>query len=190
MKTNVSSKQPFKRYGDKRNSDYFEEYLLKIYHERDKSGLTENLQNIETVVLQIDSGEVRNYITELSIMTPYQYVRSFEDEMFRYHLLDISHDNPDFLIREPLKELHDNKNIIVTEADNNMGIVVIDLIAYQSEGERQLNTDTYLSIPTITPIIFNRIYANLKLILNNKKKQYTRLVSLKMKKVKCLYNDA
>lgn len=104
--TNVLPEQPFKRYGDKWNSDYFEEYLLKIYKKRDEMGITTNIGPIEAVMVEVEPGEVRNYICELHIMTPYWYVRSFEDEVYRYHLLHISKDNPDFIIREPLLDTH------------------------------------------------------------------------------------
>ncbi len=99
--------QPFKRFGDKVNSDFFEEYLLKIYKERDKLGLSENIGVIEAVMVEVDSMAVRNYICELHVMTPYTYVRSFEDSLYRYHLLRISEQNPDFIIREPLTDMHD-----------------------------------------------------------------------------------
>ena len=107
QKTNVRSHQAFKRYGDKWNSDYFEEYLLKIYKERDRIGLTDNLGAIQTVVVEVDQEMARNYICELLIMTPYKYARSFEDKEFRYHVMRISDANPDFLIREPLLAPHD-----------------------------------------------------------------------------------
>ncbi len=105
--SNVHPNQPYERSGDKINSNYFEEYLLKIYETRDKMGLTQNLRYIEAVMVEVDPEAVKKYICELLIMTPYEYVRSFEDERFRYHLLRISPENPDFIIREPLQDLKD-----------------------------------------------------------------------------------
>jgi hypothetical protein len=109
----MDKEQPFKRYGDKKNSDFFEEYLLKIYEARDKSGLSKNLQYIEAVVVEVDPGTARNYICELLVMTPYEYVRSFEDAWYRYHLLRIPSQNsnlghPDYLIREELQQRQDS----------------------------------------------------------------------------------
>jgi hypothetical protein len=104
---NQHPNQPYKRHGDKINSDFFEEYLLKIYHERDKSGLTENILGIEAIVVQVEPSAARSYIAELMLMTQYNYNRSFEDEHFRYHVLKISEKNPDMLVREPLTEAHD-----------------------------------------------------------------------------------
>lgn len=73
--------------------------------------------------------------------------------------------NPRWLI-PALKELRENKNIIVTEADKNMGIVLIDLKAYQSEGYRQLNVPSiYKKIELIIPTIFSKLYAQLRAIL-------------------------
>lgn len=103
---NIFPDQPFKRYGDKKNSDYFEEYLLKIYKHRDQIGITKNIGAIQAVMVEVEPGVVRNYICELHIMTPYHYIRSFENQGYRYHLLRISKDNPDFLIREPLSDNH------------------------------------------------------------------------------------
>ncbi len=75
--------------------------------------------------------------------------------------------NPRWLIPS-LRELHDNKNIIITEADKNMGIVLMDLTAYQAEGARQLNDPkTYLNITNISVGVFSKLYAMLRLILNN-----------------------
>ena len=69
-------------------------------------GITKNIGPIEAVIVEVDPGAVRNYICELHIMTPYTYVRSFEDEVYRYHLLRVGKENPDFIIREPLLDTH------------------------------------------------------------------------------------
>jgi hypothetical protein len=103
---NILPNQPYERKGDKVNSDYFEEYLLKIYDARNKAGLSDNYQRIHHVVVEVDMGVAKNYISELLVMTPYNYVRSFEDETYRYHLLRISNDNPDYIVREPLQDSH------------------------------------------------------------------------------------
>lgn len=104
--SNQHPNQPFTRYGDKINSDYFEEYLIKTYESRDKAGLTENIEGIEALVVQVEPGIAKAYIAELLLMTLYQYVRSFEDDTYRYHILRIKPENPDMLVREPLTEAH------------------------------------------------------------------------------------
>ena len=35
----------FKRYGDKQNSEFFEDYLVRLLEERDRVGLTGRLRN-------------------------------------------------------------------------------------------------------------------------------------------------
>ncbi len=96
----TDTRQPYKRYGDKKNSEYFEEYLLKIYTSRDTSGLSKNIGSIVTIVVEVDPGASRGYIAELCLMTPYHFERAFEDDIYRYYLMRISKDSPDLLIRE------------------------------------------------------------------------------------------
>jgi hypothetical protein len=103
---NILPNQPFVRTGDKVNSDYYEEFLLKIYKDRDARGLSDNFRGIHHLVVEVDPGTAHNYISELLIMTPYNYVRSFEDTTYRYHLLRITNDNPDFIVREQLNQEH------------------------------------------------------------------------------------
>lgn len=105
---NILPNQPFERNGDKENSDFFEEYLLKIYKSRDESGLTDNIGDIHSIYIQVDPGTARDYIAELSVMTLYHYQRSFEHNGFRYHLLRVSDKNPDYLVMEPLKDQKDD----------------------------------------------------------------------------------
>ena len=99
---NILPNQPFERKGDKVNSDFYEEHLLAIYKARDTSGLSQNYRGIHHILVEVDLGAAKNYISELLIMTPYNYLRSFEDETYRYHILRISNENPDFLIREQI----------------------------------------------------------------------------------------
>ena len=74
--------------------------------------------------------------------------------------------NPRWLI-PTLKCLHNNKNIIITEADKNMGIVIIDTSDYRQEGLRQLQCQTtYKLIDNISTSLFKHKYALLRIILN------------------------
>ena len=106
---NILPNQPYERKGDKANSDFFEEHLLKIYDARDKSGLSGNYQNFHHVVVEVELGGARNYISELLVMTPYNYLRSFEDDAYRYHLLRINNDTPDYIVREQLNQNQHSK---------------------------------------------------------------------------------
>ena len=66
--------------GDKKNSDYFSEYLIKIYDRRTKSGLDELIDNMLAVVIQVDAGDLLNYLSELYIMTPYRIQNCFTNQ--------------------------------------------------------------------------------------------------------------
>jgi hypothetical protein len=51
--------------GDKKNSDFFNEYRLKIYERRKSSGLEELLGNMCAVVVQVETGDAMAYLEEL-----------------------------------------------------------------------------------------------------------------------------
>ncbi len=73
--------------------------------------------------------------------------------------------NPPWLIPS-LQKLRHNQDIIVTEADKNMGIVLIDKDKYIEEGLRQLQCpNTYDKNCTVNPVLFRRLYASLRNIL-------------------------
>lgn len=91
--------RPYKRHGDKKNSDFFEEYLEKTYDWRDSIGLPDMVQEMHSVVVEVDEEDRLDYIEELLMMTPYHFVKSYENEKFIYSLLEISAENPGFIIR-------------------------------------------------------------------------------------------
>ena len=41
----------FARQGDKLNSDFFEEYLVRLLEERDRSGLTDMVHEIDAIMI-------------------------------------------------------------------------------------------------------------------------------------------
>ena len=102
---NILPDQPFEREGDKKNSDFFEEYLLKIYEARDKSGLTANIGDIHSIYVQVQPGDAAKYIAELSLMSLYRYERSYEYNGCRHHLLRIADEAPDFVVVEPIQKI-------------------------------------------------------------------------------------
>ena len=91
--------RPYQVHGDKQNSDFFGEYLEKIYDWRDSVGLTELIQEMHSVVIEVDEADRHLYIEELMMMTPYHFVKSFENDRFIYSLLEINDDNPGIIIR-------------------------------------------------------------------------------------------
>ena len=90
----------FTRKGDKQNSPFFEEYLLRLLEERDNSGLTGMIDQIEAIMITVDPGHSTRYIGELALMTPYHYLVTLESESHWTHILRVDMHSPDFLIRE------------------------------------------------------------------------------------------
>lgn len=90
----------FKRYGDKQNSDFFEEYLVRLLEERDRVGLTESIGGVDAIMMTVDPGQSIDYIAELAIMTPYHYLVTLESESHWTHVLRINMNTPDILLRE------------------------------------------------------------------------------------------
>ena len=90
----------FPRQGDKQNSDFFEEYMVRLLEERDHSGLTDLIHEIEAIMITVDPGHSIRYIGELSLMTPYHYLVTLESEDHWTHILRVDMNSPDFLVRE------------------------------------------------------------------------------------------
>ena len=90
----------FARYGDKENSPFFEEYLQRLLEERDRVGLTDMIHEIDALMLTVDPGHSIDYISELSLMTPYHYLVTLESETHWTHILRIDLNSPDLLVRE------------------------------------------------------------------------------------------
>ena len=89
------------RFGDKKNSDFFEEYLIRLLEERDRAGLTEMIGGIEALMITVEPGNSVEYIAELALMTPYQYLVTLDSDKHLTHVLRIDMNSPDILLREP-----------------------------------------------------------------------------------------
>ena len=90
----------FARQGDKLNSEFFEEYLVRLLEERDRSGLTDMIHEIDAIMITVDPGHSIRYIGELALMTPYHYLVTLESEDHWTHILRVDMNSPDFLVRE------------------------------------------------------------------------------------------
>jgi hypothetical protein len=90
----------FERHGDKQNSEFFEDYLVKLLEERDRCGLTDNIQEIDAIMLTVDPDRSISYVAELALMTPYHYLVTLESESHWTHILRVDMNHPDFLVRE------------------------------------------------------------------------------------------
>jgi hypothetical protein len=97
---NPSPSLSFPRYGDKLNSGFFEEYLVKLMEERDRSGLTEMIRQIDALMITVEPGHSNAYVAELCLMTPYHYLVTLESETHYSHILRIDMSSPDILVRE------------------------------------------------------------------------------------------
>ena len=90
----------FPRYGDKLNSDFFEEFLAQLLEERDRSGLTREIRQIDALMITVEPGHSLAYVGELCLMTPYHYLVTLESESHFSHILRIDMNAPDILVRE------------------------------------------------------------------------------------------
>jgi hypothetical protein len=90
----------FDRHGDKENSTFFEDNLIRLLKERDALGLTEMIHEIDALMITVDPGHSIQYITELALMTPYHYLVTLETEQHWSHVLRIDLNSPDILLRE------------------------------------------------------------------------------------------
>ncbi|MCB1735908.1 MAG: hypothetical protein H6981_13460 [Gammaproteobacteria bacterium] len=90
----------FARNGDKQNSPFFEDYLGRLLEERDRTGLTDAIHQVEAMMITVDPGSSVQYIAELCLMTPYHYLVTLESESHWTHILRIDMNSPDLIVRE------------------------------------------------------------------------------------------
>lgn len=103
------------RQGDKRNSDFFENYLPKIYDRREALGLDELLGGIQALVIQVNHGETLKYLMELYLMTPYRFYKGYIGDTHKVYILKNKPDYPFYIVLEPLaKDYSDNFTAIDT----------------------------------------------------------------------------
>ncbi len=88
--------------GDKQNSEFFEEYRLKIYQRRQSAGLDELLGNIRALVVQVESGDGMAYLGELYLMSPYRFTAAFKSATHRIYVLTSQPEYPRLIVMEPL----------------------------------------------------------------------------------------
>lgn len=97
---NPSPSLQFPRYGDKRNSAPFEDFLVRLLEQRDRVGLTRAIRQIDTLMITVEPGNSLAYTRELCLMTPYHYLVTLESETHDTHILRIDMQAPDILVRE------------------------------------------------------------------------------------------
>lgn len=88
------------KQGDKANSAWFDEFLIRLLEDRDRIGLTDMIREIDALMITVEPGCSVAYISELSLMTPYHYLVTLESESHWTHVLRIDMNSPDLLVRE------------------------------------------------------------------------------------------
>jgi len=88
--------------GDKKNSEFFEEYRTRIYERRKSSGLEDLLGNIRAIVIQVEHGDALAYLCEVYLMGPYRLQASFTSATHRLYLLMSQPEFPRLIVLEPL----------------------------------------------------------------------------------------
>ena len=96
----MSPSLAYPRYGDKHNSEFFEEFLCRLLEERDRVGLTQAVRQIDALMITVEPGCSLAYVGELCLMTPYHYLVTLESEGHYTHILRINLSAPDLLVRE------------------------------------------------------------------------------------------
>ncbi len=88
--------------GDKKNSDFFNEYRLKIYERRQSSGLEDLLGNMRGIVIQVEHGDALPYLQELYMMSPFRFDCARLNETHKIFFLSVTPEQPRIIVLEPL----------------------------------------------------------------------------------------
>ena len=88
--------------GDKKNSDFFEEYLPRVYDRRAQSGLNQIVGNMVAVVVQVERGDGVDYMAELAAMGPYRFQAARLTGTHKVYVLQSRPEFPRMIVMEPL----------------------------------------------------------------------------------------
>ncbi|HEY7987420.1 MAG TPA: hypothetical protein VIE17_10970 [Methylophilaceae bacterium] len=100
MNSPLSNSLAHPKQGDKANSPWFEEFLVKLLEDRDRIGLTDIIHQVDALMITVEPGCSVAYVSELALMTPYHYLVTLESESHWTHVLRIDMNSPDVLVRE------------------------------------------------------------------------------------------
>src|SRR4029078_5983242 len=84
--------------GDKKNSDFFEEYLPRVYDRRAQSGLNQIVGNMAAVVVQVEPGDAVSYIAELAAMGPYRFQAARITDTHKVYVLQSQPEFPRMIV--------------------------------------------------------------------------------------------
>lgn len=99
MLDDLMSYQPV---GDKKNSDFFEEYRLKIYQRRAQAGIDDLLDRIFAVVVSVETGDALVYLEELYLMTPFRFRDAYLNDTHKIYILEAHPEWPRYVVLEPV----------------------------------------------------------------------------------------
>ena len=88
--------------GDKKSSDFFNEYRIKIYERRRASGLEDLLGKMRGIIVQVEHGDGLPYLEELYLMSPYRLASVRLNETHKVYFLSSQHEQPRMIVLEPL----------------------------------------------------------------------------------------
>src|SRR6188472_3794062 len=86
-RSNMMDLATYTPMGDKKNSDFFEEYLPRVYERRQKAGLDQIVGNTAALVVQVEHGDGIDYLAELTAMGPYRFAAARLGETHRIYVL-------------------------------------------------------------------------------------------------------
>ncbi len=92
----------YKPRGDKENSEFFDEYLPRIYSRRESSGIAEMVGHMQAVVLQVEPENILDTMVEIYVMTPYRHTAGYVGETHTFHVLHSHPSFPALVIMAPL----------------------------------------------------------------------------------------
>jgi hypothetical protein len=88
--------------GDKKNSEFFETYKIKIYERRRSAGLDDLIGHIRALVVQVEQGDALAYLQELYLMGPYRFNAVYQNATHRIFILTSHPEFPRLIVMEPL----------------------------------------------------------------------------------------
>jgi hypothetical protein len=101
--------QTYTPLGDKENSEFFEEYLPKIYARRQETGLEDIVGDMRGVVVQVEHGDGVPYLAELTAMGPYRFVTARLTDTHKVYFLQSRPEFPRMIVLEPLTSSYEDE---------------------------------------------------------------------------------
>lgn len=95
--------------GDKKNSQFFEDFLPRVYERRAASGIDELVGEMAAVVVQVQHGDAAKYLAELALMGPYRPIDARLTDTHRVFLLRSQPEFPRMIVLEPLSPAYEDE---------------------------------------------------------------------------------